>query len=173
MDDVLVVRRREPGRDLRSVVERLAQWEGARLDLRAHGLAFEKLEHREGDVAFRAEIMNGEDVRVRERRDRFGFAFEAGETIGIAREFLRKHLDGHVATETRVARAEHFAHASGAERREDFVGTEPEALGQSHCPTLTGEVMNDRRRSSPRRSLESRFSRPVWSGSWYICTMIT
>jgi len=51
-----------------------------------------------------------------QRGDRAGFPLEA------LIELLGADLDGHGAVEARVARCVDFAHASGAERREDLVG---------------------------------------------------
>jgi hypothetical protein len=61
---------------------------------------------------------------VLERSQDPGLPLEAGEMIRIAREGVREHLDRDVPPEPRVARAIDLAHAAGAERREDFVGTE-------------------------------------------------
>src|SRR5690349_10145966 len=45
---------------------------------------------------------------------------------------LRQHLDRDVASEARVARSIHLAHAAGAERRDDLVRPEPRAGGERH-----------------------------------------
>ena len=39
-------------------------------------------------------------------------------------EMFRGDLDGYVAPQTGIAGAVHLAHSTGADRREDFVGTE-------------------------------------------------
>ena len=78
-------------------------------------------------------VVEGEDVGMRERRDGTRFTLEARASIGIARDVRRQHLDGHVPSEPRVARAIDFAHAAGAERCEDLVRSEasPGGEGQS------------------------------------------
>ena len=50
-----------------------------------------------------------------QRGDRAGFALEA------LAELFGGDFDGDVAPEARVAGAIHFAHAAGADEREDFV----------------------------------------------------
>jgi hypothetical protein len=56
-----------------------------------------------------------------------GFLGETLDALGVADERGSDDLDGNVTTEARVPRAVHFPHASGAERREDLVGTEGRA----------------------------------------------
>ena len=52
------------------------------------------------------------------------FAFEAGAQIFAFGDVFGQNLDGDGAVEPRVAGFVHFAHASGAERGEDFVRAE-------------------------------------------------
>ena len=59
------------------------------------------------------------------------FALEARETLGVLRERRGQHLDRDVATELRVPRAVHLAHAAGAERRDDLVRPEAQTRGQA------------------------------------------
>jgi hypothetical protein len=65
-----------------------------------------------------ADVVQRADVRVVERRDRPRLALEA------VAEMLGGHLDRHVASETRVARAVHLTHSAGANRADDLVRTE-------------------------------------------------
>ena len=53
-----------------------------------------------------------------QRGDGLGFALKA------LAKLLRGDFDGHVAIQSRIVRAIHFAHPAGAERREDFVWPE-------------------------------------------------
>jgi hypothetical protein len=68
-------------------------------------------------------VQRGEDLRL---------AAEAREALLIVRERDRQHLDRDVAVESRVARAEHLAHAARADRREDVVWSEPCAWRKHH-----------------------------------------
>jgi hypothetical protein len=53
----------------------------------------------------RAEVVDREDVGVRERGDRLGLALEAGERVGVRGQLRREDLDGDVPVELRVAGA--------------------------------------------------------------------
>ena len=53
----------------------------------------------------------------------FGFTFETLAAGGIVREIRGKNLDGNNALQARIPCPIHLAHATGAQRREDFVGT--------------------------------------------------
>jgi hypothetical protein len=75
-------------------------------------------------AALLAHVVNGEDVRVRERGDGARFGFEPRAALGIGGDVGGQRLDRDLAAEPRVACAIHVAHTAGAERREDFVGTE-------------------------------------------------
>jgi hypothetical protein len=55
-------------------------------------------------------------------------------------------LDGRFATYARIAGAVHFTHAAGAEGREDLVGAEPSAGGETHFPNPA-----TRRRTSSKK----------------------
>jgi hypothetical protein len=57
-------------------------------------------------------VERGEDLRL---------AAEAGDALGVLREGGGQHLDRHLAAELRVARAQHLAHAAGADRGGDAV----------------------------------------------------
>ena len=59
-----------------------------------------------------------------EGREQLGLARKAGCALGIVHELVGQHLEGDVATESRVARAIHLAHAAGTEQRYDFVRAE-------------------------------------------------
>ena len=61
------------------------------------------------------------DVRMIERGEHPRLAREPGDAVGVEDEILGQHLDGHAASELRVASAIDLAHAAGAERGGDFV----------------------------------------------------
>jgi hypothetical protein len=44
-----------------------------------------------------------------------GFALKARQALGVAREVCRKNFQGDFATEARVLRTIHFAHAAGTQ----------------------------------------------------------
>ncbi len=69
-------------------------------------------------------FLNGverDDVRVVERCNGAGFALEACEPLGIARHVGGQYLESNFATQLRVRRAVHLAHAARANRGGDLV----------------------------------------------------
>ena len=83
-------------------------------------------------LAVLAEVVNGEDVRMRQRGDRLGLALEARERGRIGGQVRRQDLDRDLAIERRVARAVDLAHAARAERGDDLVLSERCAAGEAH-----------------------------------------
>ena len=67
MDDAAVVGGREALGDLQGVVDRLASRQRAAVDLVAQRLAFEQLRDDVGRAVLRADVVDGEDVRMVER----------------------------------------------------------------------------------------------------------
>jgi hypothetical protein len=80
-----------------------------------------------------ADVVELADVRVIELRDRFRLALESQLQLCIGRELRGKDLDGDLAVEPRIARAPHFAHTAGADRRDDLVRTQPAPTLQCHA----------------------------------------
>ena len=71
-----------------------------------------------------AEIEDGQDVRVRQGRNRPGFALETRPRRLVVGEPLAQHLDRDLAVEARVARAIHLTHPALAEGAQDVVVAE-------------------------------------------------
>src|SRR5262249_4243322 len=130
--DSLLVRGAEAVSDLRRPLDRLTRCDRSTLDLVAERLSVEELHDRERAAVFAAEIVDRENVRVGERRDRARLALEAVERVGVGGDTLGEDLDRDVALQLRVSGAPDFAHAARAERREDLVGAETGARGQTH-----------------------------------------
>ena len=74
-----------------------------------------------GRVAVQLDAEHLRDGGVTEGGEDLRFALEAAAAVGVTDGGGRQDLQGDVAFESRVARAEHFAHAAGAERRDHFV----------------------------------------------------
>jgi hypothetical protein len=130
--DAASVRRGEPARDLQRPVDGLLLRHGRGVEPAAQRLALEQLGHGVGDAVVPAEVVDREDVRMRERGDGLGLALEARERVGVGGQLRGEDLDGDVAVELRVAGAVDLAHPAGAERREDFVGPETGPGSQRH-----------------------------------------
>ena len=89
VDDALLVGGGEALRDLERVVHGLLLRNRARVELPAQRLAFQKLHDGVGDAVLVAEVVNREDVGMRERRDGLRLALEPGERVGIGGDGLR------------------------------------------------------------------------------------
>ena len=79
------------------------------------------------DAVVLADVVDGENVGMVERRSRASLLFEATQAIGIGREGGREDFDGYVTTEARIAGTVDFPHSAGVERREDLVRTKTTA----------------------------------------------
>jgi hypothetical protein len=63
-------------------------------------------------------VQRGEDLRL---------ALEAREAVGVVRKGRGQDLQRDVAMELGVAGMVHLTHATGAERRQQFIGTQARA----------------------------------------------
>ena len=86
MDDALFVRRLEPARDLKGMLDRLANSDRATIQPVPKRLPFEQLGYDEGRFGMGADVVHGEDVRVVQRRRRAGFLLESMQAIDVGRE---------------------------------------------------------------------------------------
>ena len=78
------------------------------------------------------EVVHRGDVGVVEAPGGLRLLLEAAHPVGVRGERRRQDLDRDLALEPLVARAVDLAHPSGADRREDLVGTEPRSGRQGH-----------------------------------------
>ena len=86
------------------------------------------------------------------------FALEARQTLRIARHFLRQHLKGYVASELRIGRSIHLAHAARADRSGNPVVPE----GSTDCGR---GISQERRMLRPaHQSRQSRNLSPIGAG---------
>ena len=81
----------------------------------------DELQHERFRIARVLEAVDAADVGVAERREHLRFALETGEPIGIVREGVWQDLQRDVAAKLRVPGAIHLAHATLANRGQDFV----------------------------------------------------
>ena len=77
----------------------------------------------------RTNVMNSQNVRMVERRNRARFLFETPPSVGVVRQHFGQHFDGDIAPEPRVTRAVYLARSICAQRRNNSVGAEPDARG--------------------------------------------
>lgn len=69
-----------------------------------------------------------------------GFLLETAQAIGIGRERGRQGLDGHIAPQAFVARAENFSHPSSAQRGDQFVWPNSGFGAHVHSVALYGRT---------------------------------
>ena len=127
MDDPLLVRRREPLRDLDRVVGRLAHRDRAAGHPRAQRLALEQLRHdvRRAVARVGPEVVHRRDVRVIQSAGRLGLLLEPPQPIGVLRVRRRQHLHRDVALQPLVPRPVNLPHPASADGRHDLVRAEP------------------------------------------------
>ena len=132
MDDPLRVRRFESLGNLAHRREDVANRQRSRDETLGEGFARDELENEGAGGPNLLEPVNGRDVRMGERGEDLCLPIEARPAIGVRQEGVGEHLDCNVAPESRVPRAIDLPHSSGAERREDLVGTEAGADSEGH-----------------------------------------
>ena len=88
---------------------------------RAKRLSLEELHHREQHRLGDRELVNRDDRRVRQRRNRARLALEALPCLRVLRRPFGENLDGDMPFEPGVERAIDLAHAAGADRLENLI----------------------------------------------------
>ncbi len=127
MHDPLPVRLVECRGDFDAVAQRRLRGQWAVGQALRECLALEILHDEIIQARFVAHVEQRTDVRVREARDGLRLALESLAQIGPLGEVGRQNLDRDDTLEPRVERLVHLAHAAGAERGSDLVGSEPRA----------------------------------------------
>jgi hypothetical protein len=105
----------ESPRHLDGVFDGAPRRQGGGVHARPQRHALEQFHHGVRPFALRPEIMDGEDVGMRQCSDRPRFALESGKPIRIVSEQVGKDFDRDVAIELRIARAVDLAHAPCAD----------------------------------------------------------
>ena len=128
MDDAGAMRALERRRDLDCGLERLINQRAPREPV-GQGLAIEVLHDEKRRALVLAHVVQGADMRMRELRDRTGFAIEPLTELRIGGEHVWEDLDSDRTVESRVARFIHFPHATRAQQRQNLVCAEARAGG--------------------------------------------
>ena len=95
-------------------------------------IAVQQFGDSESDAVLRADVVNPDDVRVRERGQRLRLPLEPREPLRIGGDHVREDFQCDLTLQPRVARPKDFAHASGPQRADDFVGTKAGTRGKGH-----------------------------------------
>lgn len=93
----------------------------------------EEFRHQIRGALVRADVVDGEDVRVIEGAGGLRLDGEAAYAIVVSREVGTEDFDRHVAPETRITRTIHLAHASSPDGTDQLIRTQSTAWGQSHA----------------------------------------
>src|SRR5262249_17792160 len=83
--------------------------------------------------------VNACDVGMAERREDFGFALKSSEPVGVSRKRLGQDLESDIALQSSISGAIDFAHAAGADRRNNLVRAYSVARIHRHCGSSAGQ----------------------------------
>ena len=140
MHDLLLVRARQAGGDLRPDLERAGRRELLTCQQVAQLVAADQLHRDEREPVGFADLVNDGDVRMLDRRGGLGLLDEAPAPIAVVRQVVGQDLERDIAVQPRVGGAIDHAHPAAA----DFFGNPivaERAAGEIHAlgETLTGE----------------------------------
>ena len=170
VNDVLCVGGGQTERHLRAPPGHASHRKRALRELLSQAAALEQFHGRVRHAIFGAEAVDRENARMRQRRDCARLPLEAGLAFWIVAGVPGEDLERHVAAEHRIARAIHFAHAAGGNRRDHFVHAEAESAGKLHVALRTALFHLDRpyryaRSAGPLTAMAGGSS----SSSWIRC----
>ena len=135
--DSLLVCGRESLRNAERVFDRAPQRQRPRYELLPQCLSFKKFADQKRRTVVHTNVMDSQDVRMVQRRNRARFLFETPQPVGIMRQRFWQHFDRDITPEPRVACPVHLAHAARSYRRYDLVRPEFGARGKRHrCAQL-------------------------------------
>ncbi len=149
MDDPLLVRRGETVGDLQGMAERLARSKRTTGESGSKRFAFEQLLDHVGRTVLLSNVVDRRDVGMIQDPCGPGLLLESPQPVGVRGERGRQDLDCDFATQPWILRPVHLSHPTGAERREDLVGTDAITGGERHEPC---ENLNPRQRACVERT---------------------
>ena len=114
-------------------VDGAAETEGALVERVPKRLPAEELGDQVRHGPLGADVEDGQDVRVIERRGGARLHFESAKTIRVRDELARQHLHRDVASQPRIVALVDLAHPAGAEQADDFIGSDARAWLQGQC----------------------------------------
>ena len=139
VDDDLLVRGGQPQGDPPGDLGGAAERDRAPVEPLPQCLALQKLHDRESDSRLAAEIVDRENVRVRQGGDRAGLVLKAGEGQGVGGRRLGEDFDRDVARKLEIPGPVDLAHSARADTRHDLVGSEARAGGQCQQGSCCGD----------------------------------
>ena len=127
MDDAFVVRGGKRVRHRRRDVHDPIDRHSTVRDRTIERLPFDQLHREKVNAGVFLNREDGDDVRMIEGGEGFGFAAETIETLAFRRHVGENHFQGDGTSEFRVGRAIDLPHSAGANRTDDLIVAEPRA----------------------------------------------
>ena len=124
MNDAAAVCCREATADLHRVVQRGRERQRRSPQAWSERVPFEELDGDVRDTVVFADVVNREDVGVRQCGDGAGLAIEPVAHRRVGERAGGHCLDRNIAPQARVVRAIHLAHSAAADGLDDLVRTE-------------------------------------------------
>ena len=122
VDDALVVGVLERAEDLERKVDRFFQNDAAAADeIILEGDPFDILHHDILDHVAETDVVDLNDIRMREDRDRLRFVFEPAEEFAVLGVFLLENLHGDGAVVDQIVRPVDEGHSARADQALDLV----------------------------------------------------
>ena len=115
MHDRRGVGRGQRRRGLYADVEDLAQGQRPALETLAHGFALDEFRHQEPRGVVIADLVDGQDVGMIERRGGTSLVKKTAEALGIDAELAAQDFERHRPPERGIERLVDFAHAAAAQ----------------------------------------------------------
>jgi hypothetical protein len=134
VDDALLVSRGQAPAHLNRILDRFLHGQRPGLDGVAQRLPFQQLGHDVRLTVVRGDFVDREDVRMIQSSRCTRFLLETPQPIRICAVRHRQDFDRDLATELRIARAIHLAHAARAECGDDLVRAEASTGTKEHKP---------------------------------------
>ena len=132
MDDPLFMRRLQGLGDLPGDRERFIERNRSARDPRVQAFPFHELHDENVPPVHRLERVDRRDAGMVQCREGLRLPLEPRDPIPVLEELLRQDFQRDVAVELAVPRPVHLAHPARAQRRENFIGTEPTTDGDRH-----------------------------------------
>ena len=92
-------------------------------------LPFDELHRDEAALEHVADLVDGDDVRMIQRRGGARFLLEAADRVAVAGQARAEQLDGDLAAEPRVVCEIDLAHAAAADERQHLIGADAPGHG--------------------------------------------
>ena len=127
MHDAGAVRLREAVRRLRGDPEKRFRRNRPVRENLPQRPAVDELHGDELDAVGGTDVVDGDEVRVVQRRGRARFLLEPLDPLGVRGDRGGQHLESDVASEPRVARSVNLSHPAGSESGDDLERTQARA----------------------------------------------